>query len=73
MSGKELTFNEKLGRTLRKWRGQTSSTEVAAKVGVSKDHLLKIERGEACPSIFIAASIVWILGKNLADLEREIK
>lgn len=56
-------FNTHFGKSVRMARAgmKVSQEWVAAKVGVSRQTIMSIERGESCPSFYLASCLLSVL------------
>lgn len=66
LTPEERERGERLGRLLRRARGERSMTEIAASAGISAETLRKIETGRApTPAFFTVAALAGALGLSL--------
>ncbi|MGW6460911.1 helix-turn-helix domain-containing protein [Streptomyces sp. NPDC055078] len=69
LTPEERERGERLGRLLRKARGDRSMAEVAAVAGLSAETLRKIETGRApTPAFFTVAALAAALGLSMDEL-----
>lgn len=59
---------KKFGQNVREERGNVSQEILAAKAGVHRNYIGRLERGEACPSIYVVYKIATALKKKTTDL-----
>lgn len=59
---------KKFGDKVKEERGNVSQEELAAKAGVHRNYIGRLERGEACPSIYIVYKIALALKMGVSDL-----
>jgi len=65
----ERERGERLGRLLRRARGERSMVDVAAMAGISVETLRKIETGRVpTPAFFTVAAVARAVGVSLDDL-----
>jgi len=63
---------KKFGDKVKEERGNMSQEELAAKAGVHRNYIGRLERGEACPSIYIVYKIALALKIKTSDLMSEV-
>ncbi|AVZ76193.1 XRE family transcriptional regulator [Streptomyces lunaelactis] len=69
LTPEERERGERLGRLLRRARGDRSMVEVAAAAGLSPETLRKIETGRApTPAFFTVAALAAALGLSMDEL-----
>jgi transcriptional regulator with XRE-family HTH domain len=69
LTPQERERGERLGRLLRRARGDRSMVEVAAAAGLSPETLRKIETGRApTPAFFTVAALAGVLGLSMDEL-----
>ncbi|NUK03935.1 helix-turn-helix transcriptional regulator [Streptomyces lunaelactis] len=69
LTHEERERGERLGRLLRRARGDRSMVEVAAAAGLSPETLRKIETGRApTPAFFTVAALAAALGLSMDEL-----
>ncbi|MGN9789834.1 helix-turn-helix domain-containing protein [Streptomyces sp. OZ13] len=69
LTAEERERGERLGRLLRRARGDRSMVEVAATAGISPETLRKIETGRApTPAFFTVAALAVALGLSMDEL-----
>jgi transcriptional regulator with XRE-family HTH domain len=69
LTPEERERGERLGRLLRRERGDRSMVEVAAAAGLSAETLRKIETGRApTPAFFTVAAVAAVLGLSMDEL-----
>jgi len=59
---------KKFGDKVREERGNMSQGELATKAGLHINYIGRLERGEACPSIYIVYKIALALHIRSSDL-----
>ncbi|MFC4606937.1 helix-turn-helix domain-containing protein [Streptomyces maoxianensis] len=69
LTPEERERGERLGRLLRRARGDRTMVEVAAAAGLSAETLRKIETGRApTPAFFTVAALASVLGLSMDEL-----
>ncbi|MFF4230534.1 helix-turn-helix domain-containing protein [Streptomyces sp. NPDC001820] len=69
LTPEEHERGERLGRLLRRARGDRTMVEVAAAAGLSAETLRKIETGRApTPAFFTVAALASVLGLSMDEL-----
>lgn len=53
---------------LREARGNRTASAVARAVGISRQHLWKIEEGKTVPSLTVLTDLCWLYGLELSDI-----
>jgi len=59
---------KKFGERVKEERGNVSQEDLAAKAGVHRNYIGRLERGEACPSIYVVYKIALALKKRPGEL-----
>lgn len=69
LTDSERERGERLGRLLRRARGEHSMVDIAATAGISVETLRKIETGRVpTPAFFTVAAVATAVGLSLDDL-----